>query len=60
VRTNSIRETRTLTGDRDGAINEIFRHDKFRVTGASQFCVADINGSGKKKPAPCDDAGVCR
>src|SRR5271165_317244 len=44
ARTNSIRERRTLTGEFDGTMNESFRRHKFRVTGASQFGVATING----------------
>ena len=43
--------TRTLTGEGDGAMNEIFRREKFRVTGASQFHVTMINANDKKEPA---------
>jgi hypothetical protein len=49
-RTNSIRD-RTIAGEFDGAMNEIFRRGKLRVTGASQFCFAIINADDVKKPA---------
>jgi hypothetical protein len=41
----------TLTGEFDGAMNWIFRCEKFRVTIASQFRVKTINANDKKEPA---------
>jgi hypothetical protein len=43
--------TRTIAGEFDGAMNEIFRREKFRVTGAIQFRVTTINGNDKIEPA---------